>query len=125
MQLQIKSDKAALDAIRRVKQRMEQETVAKTPIARALTALKEGENVSETLRAMVGMCLDDTSHAMDLGRKQGITFLLFFIQEKLQHEEYDSVSTHSALPVVRADTRSLRFGTACMMVYRLRWPFVC
>jgi hypothetical protein len=92
LQLQISQDKAAVEAIRRVKQRMEQETLAKTPIARALAALREGENISETLRAMVGMCLDDVAHAMDLGRKQGITSLLFFIHERLQREEFDRVS---------------------------------
>lgn len=93
-QLQISQDKAAVEAIRRVKQRMEQETLAKTPIARALQALRDGENISETLRAMVGMCLDDVTHAMDLGRKQGITFLLFFIHERLQREEFDRVRAY-------------------------------
>ena len=81
-----------MEAIRRVKEKMEQETLARTPMAQALTALKNGENVSETLRSMVGMCLDDVSHALDLGRKQGISFLLNFLRQKIAEEQFDTVS---------------------------------
>lgn len=62
-----------IKAMRRVKAALEKERAQDTEVNRILTAISNDKKVEDGLRALIGICVDDASHAMDFIRKGGLT----------------------------------------------------
>jgi hypothetical protein len=93
------SIQTALEGIRRVKEKIEADHHARTPVAQVkpsvsctanllntaciqtLDRIGRGESIDDSLRVLIGLCADDSSHASELGRKGGVDIVWQCVRE--------------------------------------------
>lgn len=138
----------AVVALRRVKAALDKEREKDSEVNRILTTIASGKHVVEGLKGLIGLCVDDATHAVDFVRKGGIYQIGKFIEtELLKNQESDTpdysnvvhglrifgaASTHAAFVKMGV---SLDFGTdnpnflieerSPVETSTLRWSGIC
>jgi tetratricopeptide (TPR) repeat protein len=86
-----KKNRDAVSAMRRVKGALEKEREKDSEVNRILTTIASGKHVVEGLKGLIGLCVDDPSHALDFIRKGGLIQVGKLLEsELLRNQESES-----------------------------------
>jgi hypothetical protein len=105
-----------IKAMRRVKAALEKERAQDTEVNRILTAISSGKKVEDGLRALIGICVDDASHAMDFIRKGGLAKVGGFIETDLHKEDCNCELATLGLRLLGAASTHERFVTNAIVI---------
>jgi hypothetical protein len=78
-----KKNNEAVVAMRRVKGALEKEREKDSEVNRILTTIASGKHVVDGLRGLIGLCVDDSVHALDFIRKGGLLQVGKFLESEL------------------------------------------
>ena len=104
-----------IKAMRRVKSALEKIQSQDSEVNRILTSISAGKKVEEGLRALIGLCVDDASHSMELVRKGGLGIVGQIIDRGLSGANSEPAALSLAslgLRVLGAASSHERFVTA-------------
>jgi hypothetical protein len=73
----------AIAAMRRLKGALEKEREKDSEVNRILTTIASGKHVVEGLKGLIGLCVDDATHAVDFIRKGGLVQVAKLIEAEL------------------------------------------
>lgn len=85
----------AIIALRRVKAALEKEKEKDSEVNRILTTIAGGKHVVEGLKGLIGLCVDDATHAIDFIRKGGVYQIGKFIEDELLKNQQLEVPDYS------------------------------